>query len=161
MAIDPNIQFLSASNDYELVLPDSISNAFGLKDKTGKVLSIKSSNKMQLEWLAQSILKSFDKLNDVRQINRKKLAARKRICVIILLICGIAALLKENIAGIIHANSLYVNLVIFGAAIISCLQLLKYVALGLSDINKGDYSSDPEIEQIKELILKDYTDMAY
>lgn len=111
---------------------------------------------MQLEWLAQSILSNFNKLNDTRLINKKKLARKRLVCFILLALCAIIAMFKEPISKIINTNTLYINLVVFGVAIISCLQLLKYLALGLSDINKGDFSTAPEIEQIKELILKDY-----
>ncbi|MBS1597620.1 MAG: hypothetical protein JST75_05310 [Bacteroidetes bacterium] len=152
-----NIQLVSNNNNYELVLPDSIRDAFGLKDQNGNQLSIKSENKMQLEWLAQSIVSSFTKLNEYRTISNKKLNRKKTMCVALLAICGIVALAKTNIANLFHTTPLYINLIVFGVAIISCLQLLKYFALGISAINQGDFSSDPEIEQIKEMILKDYS----
>jgi len=157
MTITPNIQFLATTNHYELVVPDTMRSALGLKDKDGNPLSIQSENKMQLEWLSQSIVKSFNKLNDVRVITRKKLAKNKRVCVTIIATAAIAAVFKNNIASLLHTSTMYVTLCVFGIAVIACLQLLKFVALGYSDVNRGDFSSDPEVEQIKELIAKDYS----
>jgi hypothetical protein len=158
MSIAANIKFHSDSNSYELLLPDSVKNSFGLKDNSGVPLSIIHQNKMKLEWLAQSIVAQFNKLNDYRIVNIKKLARKKRICLIVLAVCAVVIFFKEGIARALHTTTLYINLVSFGVAIISSLQLLKYFALSISDINKGNFSTDPEIEQIKELILKDYSD---
>lgn len=151
-----DIRSLPEVGVYQLFLPEQVATLLQLKEEDGNPLSIIHKNKMQLEWLGQSILKQYNTLNDAFIVAMAKLKRKKRLAIIMLVLSASIALLSSYIAALIRVNILYVRAFVFTIGIICCLQLLKYIALGITYGDKG-LVSDFRILELKELILKDYS----
>ncbi len=151
-----DIRSLPEVGVYQLFLPEQVATMLQLKEDDGNPLSIIHKNKMQLEWLGQNILKQYNTLNEALQTGMAKLKRKKRLAIVILAISALIALLSSNIAALVRVNILYLRAFVFTIGIICCLQLLKYIALGISYVDRG-LASDFRILELKELILRDYS----
>lgn len=149
-----DIRSLPEGGVYQLFLPDQVASMLQLKEDDGNPLSIIHKNKMQLEWLGQTILKQYNTLNEAFIAGTAKLKRKKRVAIIVLALSALIAFLSSNIATLTKINILYVRVFAFTVGIICCLQLLKYIAQGLTNADK---SLDFRILELKELILKDYS----
>ena len=155
-----DIRSLPGGGVYQLCLPEQLSNTLRLTKADGNALSIVHENKMQLEWLAQRIMKQYQAFNNALTAGKAKLKRKKRLAFIILGISLLTGLFSSGIAKLAHINILYTYTFIFTVGIISGLQLLKYFAMGFT-LSEGDVNSDLHISGLKDLILKDFSPEDY
>jgi hypothetical protein len=155
MSISADIEFLPADKKYRLLLPGPVTQLLDLKNADGKTLIMTHENKMQLEWLAQKIYGRFNTAKELLISIKTRLKRKKRLVLILLGLAAVAGFLNKEIASLSQLNSLYIKVSAFAIGIICCLQLLKYYAQGISSIELASF--DPEISELKELILKDYS----
>ena len=159
MADAVDIKPLPGAGVYQLFLPEQVASTLQLTAADGHALSIIHENKMQLEWLGQRIWEQYHSLKNAFMIGKERLKRKKRIAALMLASAGLIALFSAGIARLTQINILYINTFAFAIGIICCLQLLKYFAKGMS-IADSHLTSGLEISELKESILKDYSQNA-
>jgi len=151
----PEIQYIQSIRKYQLNLPAAIIEAFQLNDETGKPLTITHENKMEVEWLAQKLNTQFISQIEAMKTFRTKLSRKKKIAFIFLAVAILITVFSYSISKLIGSTQILVSAFGFTIAIVALLQLLKYIAQGLS----GPMSklTDPEeTSKIKEIILRNF-----
>lgn len=150
-----DIRPLPDAGVYQLILPEQVSSLLQLKQPDGKMIRIIHENKMQLEWLGQRIWQQYHFLDDVFITGKTKLIRKKRLAFIILIMAALISIFRTSIAGWIHVDIIYLTAFLFTVGVISCMQLMKYFALGTAGTNRDQVSG--QISALKELIRKDYS----
>jgi|GEM_PF-962710 len=156
MTLPTEIKILRNEDQFQLLLPEPATDLLGLKGPDGKPLPIVNENRMQLEWLSHSIMKKYKSLTDQTIVTHKRLDVRKRWAAMILLACAVLTFCSYYLIPLNRVQKLYVTVSAFTIGIISCLQLLKYVAMGANS-QRMDPSADLELIQLKEQIIKDFS----
>jgi hypothetical protein len=151
-----DIRSLPDAHAYQLLLPDQVAARLQLKQADGNTLFITHENKMQLEWLGQRIWQQYHNLNSSFTASKTRLNRKKRTAVIVLLSVAILAVFRNRLATLLRMDSMYVNAFIFTVAILCGMQLLKYLAMGVSAMDR-EIASDSTILELKEIIQKDYS----
>ena len=156
MTLPNEIKILQNEDQFQLLLPEPATDLLGLKGPDGKPLPIVNDNRMQLEWLSHSIMKKYYALTSQNTVTHKRLDVRKRWAAMILLVCAVLIICSYYLIPLNHIQKLYVTISAFTIGIISCLQLLKYFAMGTNS-QTIDLSADLELIQLKEQIIKDFS----
>ena len=156
MSLPTEIKILQNDNQFQLLLPEPATDLLGLKGPDGSPLPIVHENKMQLEWLSVSIMDKYRALTNQYAVTHKRLDVKKRWAATILLVCAVLAFCSYYVIPLNHIQKLYITVSAFTIGIISCLQLLKYFALGMNGRAK-DLSSDLELVLLKEQIIKNFS----
>ncbi|HEY4156049.1 MAG TPA: hypothetical protein VGM24_11495 [Puia sp.] len=154
MTDSPDIRSLPGA--YQLFLPEQVAAMLHLTQGDGKALVIIHENKMQLEWLAQKIGEQYHSLYNAFIAGKARLKRKKRRVLIILLFVALAAIFNGPLAGIMQVDRLYIKAFIFTLGIICCMQLLKYLAMGMAGSARG-VDTELSVLELKELILKDFS----
>ncbi|MDP4131459.1 MAG: hypothetical protein Q8918_18040 [Bacteroidota bacterium] len=151
-----DIKSLPGAGVFQLVLPEQVATRLQLKQPDGHVLFIIHENKMKLEWLAQSIWKQYQIMNNAFISGKTRLNRKKRVAVIVLLFTALIAVFRSGLATLTHINLLYINATVFTLGVMCCMQLLKYFAMGMKRPDETQVSGIG-ISELKELIQKDYS----
>ena len=105
--------------------------------------------------VGQRIWQQYHFLDDAFITGKTKLIRKKRLAFIILIMAAIISIFRISIAGWTHVDIIYLTAFLFTIGVISCMQLMKYFALGITGTNRDQASG--QISALKELIRKDYS----
>jgi hypothetical protein len=156
MADSLEISALPVAGVYRLLLPESVANLLKLTEPAGKALFITHQNKMQLEWLRQSIWEQYHTASEAFTAGKARLKRRKQWATATLLLAAVVALFNVRLSQLAHIDVLYIKVLSFTIGVICCLQLLKYFAMGMTLAGR-DSGAEQRVLELKELILKDFS----
>jgi len=108
------IEFDSSTRKYRLVLPADVIEHLCLKDTNEQPLQIEHENKMELEWIAEDVMKRHGEYSLLMDKKRARAKVKMWCCAAILILVVIAGLLNQALTGLlkIPANIFRVLLVI-------------------------------------------------
>ncbi|MFI5153079.1 MAG: hypothetical protein ACHQET_07065 [Chitinophagales bacterium] len=137
------------------MLPKDIAEALQLSDNTGNPVLIVNENKMQLEWLVQKINALFNAQDRSLTVFKTKLKRKKTITFFVLILSALVVKFSQPISSLLGTSRIPVNFCGLSIAIISFLQLLKYIAQGFSGPSTR-FADTNEAADLRETILKNF-----